>query len=440
MSEQLYFFNPPIINIKDANFNSNSDSSWSFAGKTIKETTYITHGYYTYPAKFIPQLAKRLILENSKVKDIVIDPFSGSGTTVIESIVNQRVGIGNDINEIATLIAKVKSTPLNTETLEKEFSKLYFEIVKIFESNYEDYLNFALKQIPQNERIDFWFCEENKNKLAILLTKINETQENDIRNFFLVAFAQILKTSSVWMQKSVKPTRDKNKKQYNPFDLFVKQTKKMIKGHYEFNKILLPEIKNNIDLYRRIECNDSRKLNCNNGEASLIVSSPPYVTSYEYADLHQLPLLWLGYLTDLSIYRKKFSGSVHSERSSVDLRSQIADNIVNNVENKKKKEVRNYYSDMLETWLEVKRSLKKGGRACIVIGNTKFNGVEILNSNVFTEQFNNIGFKTIKIIEREIPSKMLPSSRDSKTGRFAKTSKTDNLVYPVEYILIMEKL
>lgn len=39
--------------------NINVDKTWSFAEKTIKDTTYITHGYYTYPAKFIPQLASR---------------------------------------------------------------------------------------------------------------------------------------------------------------------------------------------------------------------------------------------------------------------------------------------------------------------------------------------------------------------------------------------
>jgi DNA modification methylase len=89
----------------------------------------------------------------------------------------------------------------------------------------------------------------------------------------------------------------------------------------------------------------------------------------------------------------------------------------------------------------MKRVLKKGGRACIVIGNTEFNGVKILNAEVFQEQFENIGFRTYNIIHREIPSKMLPSTRDTKTGQFVKTTdKNLKLAYPTEYILIMEKL
>jgi|GEM_PF-3435420 hypothetical protein len=41
------------------------DYSWSFLDKTQKDTNYVTHGIYTYLAKFIPQLASRLICEYS---------------------------------------------------------------------------------------------------------------------------------------------------------------------------------------------------------------------------------------------------------------------------------------------------------------------------------------------------------------------------------------
>jgi DNA modification methylase len=104
------------------------DYSWSFSDKTIKDTSYITHGYYTYPAKFIPQLAERLIKENSREGDVVIDPFMGSGTTVVEAIVNNRLGIGTDINEIANLLAKVKTTPIYYWDSEKEVQNTIYKI------------------------------------------------------------------------------------------------------------------------------------------------------------------------------------------------------------------------------------------------------------------------------------------------------------------------
>ncbi|PKP61025.1 MAG: hypothetical protein CVT88_01275 [Candidatus Altiarchaeales archaeon HGW-Altiarchaeales-1] len=418
------------------------DYSWSFSDKTIKDTSYITHGYYTYPAKFIPQLAARLIKEHSNENDIVIDPFMGSGTTIVEAIINNRIGIGTDINNIAYLLAKVKTTPIKTAELLQEFSNIEFDLQNRLNGQYDYFLKKALKVVPQKDRIDYWFKPKQKEKLSIIFARILEVKNNDIRNFFLVAFAQILKSCSIWLQKSVKPTRNQNKKIYEPLTLFLNQSKKMIKRHFEFDKILNPKIKQNIDKYRVVKCDDSRNLPCEKNKATLIVTSPPYVTSYEYADLHQLPSLWFGYLSNLAEFRKKFIGSAYKDRERIDLKSSLAEEIVTQLgENKKGREVKNYFADMLETFFEMKRVLKKGGRACIVIGNTQFQGVNILNAEVFQEQFENIEFKTHNIINREIPSKMLPSTRDSETGQFVKANdKNLKLAYPTEYILIMEKL
>ncbi|MDI9386054.1 MAG: DNA methyltransferase [Spirochaetota bacterium] len=416
------------------------DLSWSFADKTIRDTSYATHGYYTYPAKFIPQLASRLILENSKEGDIVIDPFMGSGTSIVEAILHKRIGIGTDINEIAALLTKVKTTPIEISLLHSEFEILVDKIKKTLTTQNAFFVQEAVSEMIQNDRIDYWFLQEQKEILAIILRYIRQIQNNDLQDFFLISFAQILKSSSIWLQKSVKPTRDLNKKIKNPFDLFVKQTNKMIKKLNEFNSLLPKEVYNNIDAFRKVECMDSRTIPCDNEQASLIITSPPYVTSYEYADLHQLPSLWFGFMSDLPEFRKKFIGSAYKERKTIELQSSFANNIVAQLKNKKKEEVRNYFSDMLETFIEMKRVLKKGGRACIVIGNTEFQGVKINNVQVFQEQFLNLGFATQQIIKREIPSKMLPSTRDPKTGRFiAATEKNVKMAYPIEYILIMEK-
>lgn len=417
------------------------DYSYSFSDKTIKDTSYITHGYYTYPAKFIPQLAQRLINENSKEGDIVIDPFMGSGTTIVEAIVNNRIGIGTDINEIAFLLSKVKTTPIKNADLVAEYAKFEMDLPYKLDGKFEYFLKEAKKYVPENERIDYWFLPQQKDKLSVIFAQIVEIDNKDVRDFYLIAFAQILKSCSIWLQKSVKPTRDLKKKIYEPLTLFLQQSKKMIKKHHEFDKILSENVKNNIDSYRNVSCGDSRNLNCETEKASLIVTSPPYVTSYEYADLHQLPSLWFGYLKELPEFRQKFIGSAYKSREKIDLKSNLAYEIVSKLKNKKQVEVKNYFADMLETFEESKRVLKRGGRACIVIGNTEFQGVKIKNAEVFQEQFHNIGFKTHDIIKREIPSKMLPSTRDPKTGKFRKISdKNIKLAYPTEYILIMEKL
>src|SRR3989338_351651 len=77
------------------------DTSWVFGNLTQKDTSYATHGFHKYPAKFIPQLAKRCIEENTKINEIVCDPFMGCGTTLIESLVSGRKAVGVDINPVA---------------------------------------------------------------------------------------------------------------------------------------------------------------------------------------------------------------------------------------------------------------------------------------------------------------------------------------------------
>ena len=53
------------------------DESWTFEHLKRKETSYITHDYHRYPAKFIPQVASKLINEFTQKGDLVCDPFYG---------------------------------------------------------------------------------------------------------------------------------------------------------------------------------------------------------------------------------------------------------------------------------------------------------------------------------------------------------------------------
>lgn len=441
---QAYFTTPEnSLNLQELN-SKTIDYSWSFSDKTQKDTAYITHSYYTYPAKFIPQLAAKLVKTYSKEQDLIIDPFMGSGTTIVESLINRRRSFGIDINEIAYLVTKVKTTPLDIELLQQEFNKiseiLYYKSDNLFDYNENKRLKKINKIIPNSEKIDYWFKARQKDELSFILAHILEISDEKIKDFFLVAFAQILKTASIWLQKSIKPTRDLRKKEVDCFMLFLNQAKKMIKKHEQYNNLLDKKIVDNINEYLMLKCSDCRTLELEDNKAHLIVTSPPYVTSYEYADLHQLPLAWFGFLNSLSELRKKFIGSSFKERNNINLQSNIAENIISELKGKKAIEVRNYYADMLESFEEMRRVLKPKAKACIVIGNTEFKGTKILNAEVFAEQMQNIGFRIFDIIHREIPSKMLPSTRDSKTGRFAKVSQMDKLVYPTEYILVMEKI
>jgi len=410
------------------------DPSWAFSDKTRKDTAYITHGYHRYPAKFIPQIVSRLVEKYTKEDDLIIDPFGGCGTTLVESKVMGRSSIGVDINPVAVLMTKAKKTPINPNKLEEQFLRL------------KDKINFFSKntkvKTPKHERIDYWFKAEEKRKLAFLFSEISKIKDQDVRDFFYCGFSNILKNCSIWLQKSNKPTRDLKKKPADPFVAFSRQIKAMLRGNTDFFNLLRE--KKCLKTACKVYCTDARKIPVKSNSVDLIVTSPPYVTSYEYADLHQLTALWFAYAENLSDFRKRFIGTAYYNKKNLTLNSELAENIKKGLLKKSEKTaegVATYFSEMNQVFDEMRRMLKKGGRTCIVIGNTSLKGVKILNAEVFVEQLQNLGFKIDDIIKREIPSKNLPSVRDKKTGRFAKVmDKKKVLAYPTEYILIMQKI
>ena len=69
-----------------------------------------THLFYTYPARFSPRLACTAIRQFSKPGDVVLDPFVGGGTTVVEALANGRYGVGCDLSSLATFVASAKTT------------------------------------------------------------------------------------------------------------------------------------------------------------------------------------------------------------------------------------------------------------------------------------------------------------------------------------------
>jgi DNA modification methylase len=409
------------------------DHTWSFIEKGRKDTNYATHGYHRYPAKFIPQLASRLILEHSNVGDRVVDPFMGCATTLVESKLNGRKSLGVDINPVSVLISKAKTKPLCPSIVEN--------LLREMDQQLNAFADSQVTQPKRHERIDYWFKATEQQKLNFILQVISTYPQSEIRDFLYCCFSNILKNCSIWLQKSNKPTRDFNKKPADPIHTFIRHLKTMAKGNEQFYRLL--ERHGHLDLSCEPRLGNAKTIPVDDHSIDLIVTSPPYVTSYEYADLHQLTAFWMSFTDNLAEFRKDFIGSMHTKTNFGHLNSTMAHHITERLLQQDKKasvDVSNYFSEMNGVFLEMKRILKKGGKACIVIGNTRLKDVDILNAEVFLEQLQRIGLKKKSVIKREIPCKNLPSTRDSKTGRFASNSHVNSTrAYPTEYILIVEK-
>lgn len=419
------------------------NEEWSFRDVGRSQTTAFTHDYHRYPAKFIPQIVRKLIKDYaSSGTQVVSDPFGGCGTTLVEAKMLGHESIGFDINPVAKLITQTKITPINPKTLVNSRNN--------FLKYYEDTPSVTYQH---HQRISYWFDDPTIQELDKISSAIKKIKNRNVRRFFLCSFSHSLKNCSRWLMKSIKPTIDKDKVIPPPKETFLRHLDSMIKKNEKFYSTLAQSgyINTSAKMYRR---DSTKKLPVESDTIDLIITSPPYVTSYEYADLHQLTLLWFGddpqhfkrwhhFSNGFMDFRKNFIGTSSKDEQGGDFNSTIAKQIVDRlfqVERPLAIDVANYFLDMKKVFTEMHRILKTGGKACTIIGNTSLGGVEILNAQVAAEQMQAVGFRKVDFIKREIPNKMITPWRDLESGKFTgKDNPSKMRAYEFEYIIVMEK-
>ena len=416
---------------------------WSFRDAGRSQTTAFTHDYHRYPAKFIPQIVRKLIEDYAPSgTQVVCDPFGGCGTTLVEAKLLGHKSIGFDINPVAKLITQTKTTAIKPRTLANNRNKF----LKYYE-------NAPSVLYNHHQRINYWFDESTIQELDKIYFAIKKIKNHNVRRFFLCSFSHNLKNCSRWLMKSIKPTIDKDKILPNPKETFLRHLDSMIKKNERFYSTLVQSgyINTPAKMYRR---DSTKKLPIETEVIDLIITSPPYVTSYEYADLHQLSLLWFGddpkhfkkwhhFSNGFIDFRRNFIGTSSKEKKSGDFNSAIAKQIVDDliqVERPLAVDVANYFLDMKRVFTEMYRILKTGGKACTIIGNTSLRGVEILNAQVAAEQMQAAGFRKVDFIKREIPNKMITPWRDLESGKFTEKNNPSKIrAYEYEYVVVMEK-
>jgi len=90
-------------------------SSIQSVADSSARVTGFTHDFYNYPARFSPLFAKELICQFTRPGDLVLDPFMGGGTTLIEARLQNRLSVGFDISSLASFLTTVKLNPIKTE-------------------------------------------------------------------------------------------------------------------------------------------------------------------------------------------------------------------------------------------------------------------------------------------------------------------------------------
>jgi len=321
--------------------------------------SYLTHNFHPYPAKFIPQIPKEIILKKSQVDDWILDPFCGSGTTLVEAKIHARNSIGVDINPLSTLISKVKTTFLSPIQIQ--------EIKNIKKKISDDINNNVSYPIPHFHNIDHWFKKSIQHALAVVKYHIENIVDEDVSNFLKVAFSSII----------VKVSNQESDTRYAAVEKNVKPSDVVTLLNRKINDMC-----ERIVQYRMIASNarviifnkDSTKLDYVTEEVSLALTSPPYMNSYDYYLYHKHRMNWLG--MDYKWTQEKEFGS-------------------RNKHNDYGLGIEAYKTPIRTNALNVKKILKNGGYYCVVVGDAILKGELIRMNVVFDDIFEDIGYNKI---------------------------------------------
>lgn len=331
-----------------------------------ENTRYLTHNYHPYSSKYIPQIPKNLMQIFSKKKDLILDNFVGSGTTLVECSLLSRNGIGVDINPLACLISKVKTTILNEKDLLAERNRQLEKIKNIIHLSRKE---VNIGSLP-NSNIIRWFQPQIIRELLIIKNSIDGIKEQNIRDFFQVAFSSIIRTVSNAASGFGNLMISKNPpKKDNVLKKYISKLDGMIDEMAQFNRV--GDKSTNIKIFNR----NTKNLDfIPNNSIDMICTHPPYMASVPYAEYQKLSLWWLGY--DPGKLDQELIGGQRSRRDTAE----------------------RYLRDMEGSFFEMYRVLKKNGFCCVVIGNPIYRGkIWLLNRHLVR-----IGEKEGFIFKKEI--------------------------------------
>lgn len=241
------------------------------------------HGIHPYPAKFIPQIPRTLIeLFHPKTNAPVLDPFCGSGTTLAEAYIQGIDSVGIDLNPLATLLAKVKTTPLRASLgqIAKEVSDAAQKRVKV-----------ARFEVPPIPRIDHWFQKQVQEALAALISEINHQSDRDVRDALKIVLSSIIVRVSNQESDTRYAAVEKGVPQASVWASFERAAVSVGVSLANLKEELFRRPSSVRVLTKDLMTVDPHEVGKGIG---LVVTSPPYPNAYEYWLYHKYRMYWLG--------------------------------------------------------------------------------------------------------------------------------------------------
>jgi len=336
---------------------------WSFSKR---ERPHPIEAIHPYPAKFIGELPRALMRALPCPKGtLVFDPFSGSGTTLLEA---QRLGhpsVGVDLNPIACLVAKVKTGGM-PEDLTGAARTVSAAAARSRAKHTSD--------IPN---IDHWFKADIQDAIAALLRELPAVEDVTTHDALRLALSSILVRVSNQDSDTRYAAVEKSISREDVFTLFVAAAEKLNRALAARTWAIIPAkvIEANTLIVSPAEIG---------GKVGLVVTSPPYPNAYEYWLYHKYRMWWLGY-NPLAVKEQEIGARAHFFKRNHHTEEQ-------------------FWDQMRDTFKLIAKVLVKNGYACFVIGRSKIHGKIIDNANIIQAVAAEHCFSTSARVERTISS------------------------------------
>lgn len=342
---------------------------WAFASARTQEGP---HGIHPYPAKFIPQIPRNLIrLLAPPMGTCVLDPFCGSGTTLVESMAAGLQSCGIDLSPIACLIARVKTTPL---------SERAFTTVRAVRANAEGRLRDGRFVLPAIPRLDHWFQPQVQASLASLLDAITDVKNDAERDALRVAFSSIVVRVSNQDSDTRYAAVPKTVSSCDVFAAFEQRAIDVIRGPASLQSDLHAPLPRPHIINQDVLTVTAEQIPLPVG---LVVTSPPYPNAYEYWLYHKYRMYWLG-MDPIAVRDREIGARPHFFKG------------------RKSHTPEHFLEQMSRVFLLLAAVMDERGAACFLIGRSIIRGETIDNLALLRAAGERHNFGLTETLERPI--------------------------------------
>ncbi len=302
------------------------------------------HGFHSYPARLHPTVARRLIELLSPSKAVILDPFCGSGTVLVEARLAGRLALGLDLNPLAVLLSRVKAYGGSDEDLET-FLRLATEVSAHAQARRKAKAG-ATRRYPETDTKQF----EPHVLLELdgLRSGIEALAKGFTRDVLLLVLSSIMtKVSRKQGDTGLVDEQPRRLAGGYTSRLFEKRARELCERIRSFTS-LVPEGAPRA----RVELGDARAMEwVRPSSVDLVVTSPPYPGNYDYLAHHDTRMRWLD--LDVTQFAK---GEIGARRRLVTLSPEEA--------------WQDFANDLLQVLQKIHRVLRPSGAASIVMADT----------------------------------------------------------------------